>query len=169
MEDDRQISAHVKYHEIKCHCGICDGGTVSPYILAAFEEIRHECGGKPITITSGFRCPTWNKSVGGVATSYHMRGLALDLLFPPHIDKREFYLSCARHSQGCGLYSWGCHIDVGRTKKQWIDKSYHASNKRVGTGTGQAGKCSGFGESNEKKVAPVSTMAQKKIPKEVER
>ena len=33
----------------------------------------------PIIITSGYRCPTLNKAVGGVAKSWHTKGNAADL------------------------------------------------------------------------------------------
>ena len=35
--------------------------------------------GEPIHITSGYRCLELNRAVGGVAQSYHVRGLAADL------------------------------------------------------------------------------------------
>ena len=35
--------------------------------------------GEPIHVTSGFRCLALNRAVGGVAQSYHVRGLAADL------------------------------------------------------------------------------------------
>lgn len=35
--------------------------------------------GKPMTITSGYRCPALNKAVGGVATSQHLYGEAADI------------------------------------------------------------------------------------------
>ena len=35
--------------------------------------------GKPIYITSGYRCPELNKAVGGVGNSYHLRGMAADI------------------------------------------------------------------------------------------
>lgn len=35
--------------------------------------------GKPIVITSGYRCPMLNKAVGGVATSWHLHGNAADI------------------------------------------------------------------------------------------
>ena len=38
--------------------------------------------GAPLHVTSGFRCLALNRAVGGVAQSYHVRGLAADL----HID-----------------------------------------------------------------------------------
>ena len=40
--------------------------------------------GKPIRITSGYRCPELNTAVGGVPNSYHRVGLAADLqVFAP--------------------------------------------------------------------------------------
>lgn len=42
------------------------------------EPIRERYG-KPIIVTSGYRCPELNKAVGGVATSEHMQGMAADI------------------------------------------------------------------------------------------
>ncbi|WP_256122119.1 D-Ala-D-Ala carboxypeptidase family metallohydrolase, partial [Gilliamella sp. wkB72] len=44
---------------------------------AKLELVRHALG-KPIIITSGYRCPALNARVGGVATSAHTKGLAVD-------------------------------------------------------------------------------------------
>ena len=41
--------------------------------------------GEPIHVTSGYRCLALNRAVGGVAQSYHIRGLAADL----HIDSAD--------------------------------------------------------------------------------
>ena len=38
-----------------------------------------EAYGKPIIVTSGYRCPKLNKAVGGAATSQHMYGQAADI------------------------------------------------------------------------------------------
>lgn len=38
-----------------------------------------EAYGKPIYVTSGYRCPRLNAAVGGVANSNHMKGLAADI------------------------------------------------------------------------------------------
>ena len=40
-----------------------------------------EAWGSPIIVTSGYRCPELNARVGGVKTSYHLRGMAADI--PP--------------------------------------------------------------------------------------
>lgn len=42
------------------------------------DPIR-EAWGKPIIVTSGFRCKAVNDKVGGVATSQHTKGQAVDL------------------------------------------------------------------------------------------
>ena len=48
--------------------------------LADYLDVIREKVGKPILISSGFRCPVLNKAVGGVANSQHQKGLAADLI-----------------------------------------------------------------------------------------
>lgn len=43
------------------------------------DGIRKKLG-KPILVSSGYRCPVLNKAVGGVANSQHQKGLAADLV-----------------------------------------------------------------------------------------
>ena len=43
------------------------------------DNIRAKLG-KPILISSGYRCPMLNKAVGGVVNSQHLKGLAADLV-----------------------------------------------------------------------------------------
>lgn len=48
--------------------------------LADYLDLIREKVGKPILISSGFRCPVLNKAVGGVSNSQHQKGLAADLI-----------------------------------------------------------------------------------------
>lgn len=48
------------------------------YSLTRLNEIR-ESYGKPIIISSGYRCKALNELVGGVKDSKHQEGLAVDL------------------------------------------------------------------------------------------
>ena len=48
--------------------------------LADYLDNIREKLGKPILVSSGFRCPVLNKAVGGVANSQHQKGLAADLV-----------------------------------------------------------------------------------------
>lgn len=51
--------------------------------LAQFDEqVRNHLGGAPMTISSGYRCPSLNKAVGGVANSDHLSGRANDFIAP---------------------------------------------------------------------------------------
>lgn len=45
---------------------------------AVLDPLR-EYYGKPITISSGYRCPALNAAVGGVSTSQHKTGQAVDI------------------------------------------------------------------------------------------
>lgn len=52
-----------------------------------------EAYGKPIIVTSGFRCQKLNTKVGGSATSHHMRGMAADIKAQnPKDNAKLFYL-----------------------------------------------------------------------------
>lgn len=54
-----------------------------------------EAYGKPITVTSGYRCEALNKAVGGSKTSEHMKGMAADIVGTPNTkseNKRLFNL-----------------------------------------------------------------------------
>lgn len=48
--------------------------------LAGYLDSIREKLGKPILVSSGYRCPVLNKAVGGVANSQHQKGLAADLV-----------------------------------------------------------------------------------------
>lgn len=48
--------------------------------LAEYLDNIREKLGKPILVSSGYRCPVLNKAVGGVTNSQHQKGLAADLV-----------------------------------------------------------------------------------------
>ena len=52
-----------------------------------------EAYGKPIIVTSGYRCPKLNKAVGGSTSSQHMKGMAADIRTTSdlHEDNRKLY------------------------------------------------------------------------------
>lgn len=47
--------------------------------------------GKPISVTSGYRCPELNKAVGGSATSHHLQGMAADITTGNTLDNRRLF------------------------------------------------------------------------------
>lgn len=51
---------------------------VSPRVSAALTQLGKSLG-KTISVNSGYRSPSYNKSVGGAKASYHTKGLAADI------------------------------------------------------------------------------------------
>lgn len=63
-------------HEFDCHCG-CGFNHIDARIVKVGDLIRDHFN-KPMIITSGVRCVSYNKKVGGVANSMHVKNKALD-------------------------------------------------------------------------------------------
>lgn len=92
------------------------------------DSIRTKFG-KPILISSGYRCPMLNKAVGGVVNSQHLKGLAADLV----CSDMETLLSIIRETKGFdqvitehnkGSKSYWIHVSVapvfGKPRNQVI-------------------------------------------------
>ena len=83
-------STHFKKAEFKCECSgrFCNGypgGNTSAKLLGILESLRSYYG-KPITVTSGQRCPTYNRQIGGISNSAHIYGKAADIYIPGICD-----------------------------------------------------------------------------------
>lgn len=68
--------------EFRCECGgkYCCGypSFMKPHMLAHIQAIRDHYG-KPIKVTCGMRCPTYNKKLNGsITNSKHLQGMAVD-------------------------------------------------------------------------------------------
>jgi uncharacterized protein YcbK (DUF882 family) len=70
-----QVSKNFQDHELWCKC--CRQ-LPKPELIAKLQELR-DAYGKPMVITSGYRCPNQNKKVGGAPNSKHVSGEAVDI------------------------------------------------------------------------------------------
>lgn len=72
---------YFKREEFKCQCGgkYCNGFPYEPSerLIRLADKVREELG-VPMTVSSGLRCDKHNAEVGGVPTSYHRLGRAMD-------------------------------------------------------------------------------------------
>lgn len=88
--------------------------------IHVLEPARKDFG-KPITISSGYRCPKLNRAVGGVATSQHTKGQAADLVCS---DLRTLYAIIKRQD------NFDQVLFESNGKSQWIHVSYNPDGCR---------------------------------------
>ncbi len=74
---------------------------------------------KEPNIASGFRCPDYNKRIGGAEKSYHMRGQAADIK-SSNVSIDELYALAKKYfgDGGIGRYKTFIHVDTG-PKRRW--------------------------------------------------
>ena len=77
--NDIPVAEHFRLREFECPC--CHCVRLSPALLACLVELRRAWG-KPVLITSGYRCAPHNKRVKGAPRSLHMAGQAADVAVP---------------------------------------------------------------------------------------
>lgn len=84
-------------------------------------ELVRKALGRPIIITSGYRCPKLNARVGGVSTSAHTKGLAVD-----------FHSSYGTPKEICQrLIDAGVQFDkLIQEHNQWVHIGFSPSNNR---------------------------------------
>lgn len=68
---------YFSYEEFRCPC--CGENKTKEELILLLDKAR-ELAGIPFKITSGYRCPKYNKKVGGVENSAHTFGLGADIL-----------------------------------------------------------------------------------------
>lgn len=73
---NKTIRTHFTDKEMDCGCG-CEK-TVVPELLMRLEALRVLLD-RPLPVTSGARCESHNREVGGKQRSLHLKGLAVDI------------------------------------------------------------------------------------------
>lgn len=122
--DSTRLSANFKVSELLCHgSGCCTSGKIDEKLVEILQNIRDHFG-KPVYISSAYRCATWNKKVGGVSRSYHCRGQAADIkvdgIAPAEVAKYAESIGVL----GIGLYETNSdghfvHVDTRTKKSYW--------------------------------------------------
>ena len=100
--NDVPVAEHFRLREFECPC--CHCVRLSSALLAALVELRREWG-KPILISSGYRCPAHNTRVKGAPRSLHMVGQAADVVVP--LNEQGVVEILARRSGFSQLISYG--------------------------------------------------------------
>lgn len=123
-----KVSQNFASTEFDCHGkGCCSTTKIDSKLVEYLQKIRDHFG-KPVTITSPYRCEVHNRRVGGATKSYHMQGKAADIVVQG-VSSREV----AKYAEsigilGIGLYETSAdgyftHIDTRTTKSFWYGQN----------------------------------------------
>jgi len=112
---------HFKRKEFACQCG-CGFDTVDYELVKVLDDLREHFN-KPVIVTSGCRCFTHNREVGGADGSQHTLGRAADIQVKDvHKDEVSEYLKNKYPDKyGIGQYTYQniVHIDTRIKKARW--------------------------------------------------
>lgn len=72
-----QITKHFNSLEFQCPCG-CGKTIINDKLIVTLEKLFVMCRAKSIIISSGYRCPAYDKQIGGFA-GQHSKGNASDI------------------------------------------------------------------------------------------
>lgn len=119
-----KLSSNFKSTEFDCHgSGCCLTTQIDEKLVEYVQKIRDHFG-KPVNVSSGYRCPTHNKNIGGATGSRHSKGQAVDIYIngvaPAEIAKYAESIGIL----GIGLYETNSdgffvHVDTRTTKSFW--------------------------------------------------
>ena len=101
-----------KPDEFRCPC--CECEVMKPDFIWRLDELRHKYAA-PLRITSGFRCVSYNREIGGAKHSLHCDGLAADIMCHGSEYRHELlYHIMSLKFGGVGIYKKHIHVDARR-------------------------------------------------------
>lgn len=139
-----KLTPHFKLEELANNKGktslpMWEDSPQSRLFLVMLEEFRNWYGA-PISPSSGYRQPEWNKKVGGDSHSAHLIGCAVD--WPvKHNDSQRFNVKtkwhkiCVDHGVvgAINLYTSGYHLeafsDICYNAKAFVVRDYRGTKK----------------------------------------
>lgn len=129
--DHIQLSVNFNSYEFRCGLGrpcSCTTTLIDTALVTLLQKVRDHWPGHKVTITSGYRCPAYNKSISGAVGSYHSRGMAADIVVDG-IKPREV----AKYAESIGVLGIGLyetdkdghfvHVDTRTYKSYWYGQA----------------------------------------------
>ena len=119
-----KLSENFNVSEFACKgSGCCSTVQIDEKLVEYVQKIRSHFG-VPVTINSGYRCPTHNKRIGGATNSYHARGMAADIAVRGVAPKEVAKYAESIGILGIGLYEtdsdgYFVHVDTRTSKSFW--------------------------------------------------
>lgn len=113
-DGETKLTTNFRVREFKCNDG-SDTIKIDSDLVSYLQKIR-DWAGKSVTINSGYRTESYNKTVGGSKSSYHVKGQAADI-----VVSGKTSLEVARKAESLGMkgiikYDNFVHVDTRSTK-----------------------------------------------------
>lgn len=126
-----QLSQHFNSKEFRCKCAKQHDYNVDSDLIEMLERLFTKLGASKCSISSGFRCVSHDKNVGGSGTGQHTKGKAADTCFYDKNGKpiSSKLVSCVAQDLGFGgianinhSYTY-THLDTRTGKKYMGDET----------------------------------------------
>lgn len=118
-DGNKKLSANFKVREFACEDG-SDPIFIDSELVAILQKLRTHFG-RAVTITSAYRTPSHNRSVGGTTYSQHQYGMAADIkvggISPQKVA--AYAEKLLPNKGGIGIYNTFVHIDVRSNCSRW--------------------------------------------------
>lgn len=144
--DRIQLSKNFNSYEFRCGLGrpcSCQTTLIDKKLVEILQRIRDHWPGHALHITSGYRCPAYNRSVGGATGSYHSKGMAADITVDGVVPREVAKYAESIGVLGIGLYEtqadgFFVHVDTRTYKSFWCGqeqapRTTFGGNRTVGT------------------------------------
>lgn len=118
-DGNKKLSTNFRVREFACSDG-SDPIFIDTELVKTLQKIRNHFN-KAVTITSAYRTPTRNKTIGGTTYSQHLYGMAADIKVNGVLPEKvaEYIEKILPNSGGIGVYDTFTHVDVRGTKARW--------------------------------------------------
>ena len=112
------MSKFFQLSEFQCPC--CGENKTSQALIDKLDEIR-EAYGKPMVVTSGYRCKKHNAEVGGVWPSDHTDGEAADIACTRDGDRfRLIKIGLDKGLKRIGVHRAFVHLSISTVRPQEV-------------------------------------------------
>lgn len=116
-DGEKWLSKNFQVKEFSCNDG-SDEIYIDMKLVSILQNIRDHFG-KPVTITSAYRTVTHNARVGGASRSFHLKGMAADIMIEGISTSRVAVYAESIGVLGIGMYSDFNHIDTRTYQSYW--------------------------------------------------
>lgn len=135
FNDTTQLSPHFNAKEFRCKCGKEHELSIADELITKLEKLYEALDCSKIIVTSGYRCVTHDKNVGGSGTGQHTLGNAADICCYGQDGQPISSKAVCCKAQDIGFTGIAnitaayiyTHVDV-RTGKKWYGDEVHGNN-----------------------------------------